>query len=73
VRRFPLSEIASISKHPGGWAEHWENTWRSKHRCLVLHRHRGWLKNVIVTPDFRYEFWSELECAIERTKKAAGN
>lgn len=66
VRRIPLADIDSISKRPRGWAEHWENTWRSSHHILVIHRRRGWFKEIIITPDYRYAFWSELEKAVEK-------
>jgi len=65
VRRIRLADIETISKRPQGWAEHWENTWRPSHRTLVIHRRRGWLKAVIITPEYRYAFWTELEKAID--------
>jgi hypothetical protein len=69
VRRIRLEDIESISKRAGSWAEHWENTWRPKHRRLVIHRRRGWIRDIIVTPSFRYEFWTALEQAVARLEK----
>jgi hypothetical protein len=64
VRRCLLQQIDYISKHQRGWAEHWENTWRSSHRRLVIHRRRGLVRQLVISPVFRYEFRRELEAAV---------
>jgi hypothetical protein len=61
LRRFPLSDIEGVSKYQNSWAEHWENTWRPAHKRLVIHRRKGWPRDVIITPSYRYEFMRELE------------
>jgi hypothetical protein len=68
-RRIPLSHIASVSKRRGsGLAENWWNTLHPSHRTLVIRRHRGWPRNVVITPKNRYIFKAELEKALKQTE-----
>jgi hypothetical protein len=71
IRRIRLTDIDYVSKRAHTWAEHWENTWKSKHRILVVHRRRGWIRDVVITPAYRYQFWSELEQAVGRRGDSA--
>jgi hypothetical protein len=71
LRRFPLADIEGISKYRHAWAEHWENTWRPAHKRLVIHRRRGWLRDIVITPSYRYEFMRELEALIETNVSSA--
>ena len=66
VRRVPLTDIRYLSKHRSGLAEYWWNTaWPAK-RILVIRRRRGWLKNLVITPENRYAFKAEVERAMAR-------
>jgi hypothetical protein len=66
VRRIRLTNIEHVSKHHVRWAEQWWNTWRPFRRRLLIRRHKGLVKNIVITPQYRYEFKSELERAIQR-------
>ena len=66
VRRLKLSDIESISKRRKFRAENWANTWRPRHRILVLRRRSGLRKDFIITPVYRYEFRNQLETAMAK-------
>jgi hypothetical protein len=62
LRRIRLEDIESVSKRrPTGWAENWSSTFRPNHRMLVIRRHRGLRKHIIITPKNRYIFKTDLE------------
>lgn len=69
VRNLPLDNIESISKRRKFTAENWANTWRPRHRILVLRKRRGWRRDFIITPFYRYEFRNQLEAAMARIAK----
>ena len=72
LRRVRLSNIAAISKRRGdGWAENWWSTLNPSHRSLVIRRHRGLFRNIVITPRNRYIFKAELDRAIERLNAPA--
>lgn len=74
LRRIPFDDISSVSKRRAtGFAENWWNTLRPNHRMLVIRRHRGWPRNVIITPTNRYVFKSELEKALEKKDIASAS
>ena len=64
VRRVRFSDIDSISKRQKLAAESWANTWRPRHRILVIRRKSGWRREVVITPAYRYEFRNQLEQAM---------
>lgn len=66
IRKIRLSDIESVSKRRKRWAENWRNTWRPRHRRLVIRRKTGLLKEFVITPAYRYEFRNRLETAVER-------
>lgn len=66
IRKIRLSDIESVSKRRKRWAENWRNTWRPRHRRLVIRRKTGLFKEFVITPAYRYEFRSQLETAVER-------
>ena len=67
LRRIPLEDIHFISKRrPAGWSENWWNTLRPGHRMLIIRRHRGLCRNVVITPRNRYVLKADLERAIKR-------
>lgn len=73
VREFPLTEIEAVTKRkPTGRAEHWYNTLRPAHRCLLIRRSRGWSRNVMISPRNRYVFKADLERAIYNLKNGDG-
>ena len=65
LRKIHLSDIESVSKRRRRWAENWRNTWRPRHRRLVIRRKTGLFKEFVITPAYRYEFRNRLESAIE--------
>lgn len=70
IRKIRLSDIESVSKRRRRWAENWRNTWRPRHRRLVIRRKTGLFKEFVITPAYRYEFRSQLEAAVERQTQA---
>jgi hypothetical protein len=70
VRRVALTNIERIGKRRSGWAENWWSTWRPFRRTLILRRRRGWRKDFVITPRYRYEFKAQLQSAIERANAA---
>ena len=66
VRRLHLRDIDSISKRRKFASENWANTWRPRHRILVIRRRSGLRKDFVITPAYRYQFRSQLEAAIEK-------
>ena len=47
VRRIHLRDIETISKRRKHSGENWANTWRPRHRILVLRRRSGWRKDFV--------------------------
>ena len=66
IRKIRLSDIESVSKRQRRWSENWRNTWRPRHRRLVIRRKTGLFKEFVITPVYRYEFRNRLEAAVER-------
>src|SRR5882672_2415915 len=67
LRRVPLENIESVTKrHPVGWSENWWNTLHPGHRTLVIRRHRGLFRNIVITRKNRYVFKTNLEKAMQR-------
>ncbi len=64
VRRIALRDIEQVSVRHRRWAEQWWNTWRPARRRLLIRRRRGLCRNIIITPERRYEFKAELERAM---------
>ena len=65
VRRFALKDMTSVSKRRRFRAELWVNTFRFKHRKLVIRRDRGLFREIVITPAYRYAFRNQLESAVE--------
>jgi hypothetical protein len=70
VRRIRLDDIKRIGTRPVIWAERWPNTLRNNGRLLVIRRRSGWLRSLVITPEYPFEFRNELEQA---RKAAAEN
>ena len=68
LRWVRLQDITLVSKSRIKWAEPWSNTWRGSRRRIVIQKRRGFFKNIIVTPQFRYEFKVDLERASLKAK-----
>ncbi len=69
VRRVRLTQIDSISKRRKGYSENWANTWRPRHRILVIRKKSGIWKGVVITPEYRYEFRQQLQAAMDRASQ----
>jgi len=68
LRWVRLQDILLVSKSRTRWAEPWSNTWRTSRRRIVIQKSGGLFKNIIVTPQFRYEFKAVLERAALKAK-----
>ena len=66
VRRIRIQEIESISKRRKFAGENWANTWRPRHRILVIRKRSGMRRDFVITPRYRYEFRTQLESAMDR-------
>jgi hypothetical protein len=66
VRRLRLRNIDSVSKRRKFTSENWSNTWRPRHRILVIRKRSGLRKDFVITPAYRYKFRNQLESAIEK-------
>lgn len=68
LRRIKLSTIVSVSKRRRYRAELWLSTWQVSHRKLVIRRDRGWFREMVITPKYRYVFRKALETAVSQSK-----
>ena len=68
LRRIKLSTIVSVSKRRRYRAELWLSTWQVSHRKLVIRRDRGWFRELVITPKYRYVFRKALETAVAQSK-----
>ena len=59
------------STKPVLFAEPWYNTIRSANRVLVIHRHSGRCRNLVITPRHRFMFRAELLHARDGTDPLA--
>ena len=67
VRRIRLDDIKRVGARPVVWAERWPSTLRSNGRLLVIRRRTGWLRHLVITPKYPFEFRNELEQARKTT------
>ena len=63
VRRIRLDDIKRVGTRPAVWAERWPSTLRNNGRLLVIRRRSGWLRSLVITPKYPFEFRNELEQA----------
>ena len=63
VRRIRLDDIKRVGTRPVVWAERWPSTLRNNGRLLVIRRRTGWLRHLVITPKYPFEFRNELEQA----------
>lgn len=68
LRWVRLQDIILVAKSRTKWAEPWSNTWKGSRRRILIQKRRGLFKNILVTPQFRYEFKVELERAALKSK-----
>ncbi len=66
VRRIRLQDIESISKRRKFARENWANTWKSRHRILVIRKRSGLRRDIVITPQYRYEFRNQLEATMAK-------
>gem|GEM_PF-571264 len=68
LRRIRYDDIERVSKprrrHGRLQYENWTNALHAEHRELVIHRHSGLRRKLLITPGNRYEFRKSLETAI---------
>ncbi len=64
VRRIRIQDIESVSKRRKFSSENWANTWRPRHRILVIRKRTGIRRDFVITPRYRYEFRNQLESAM---------
>jgi hypothetical protein len=72
LRRIKLVDIRRVAKRSAPWrCERWPNALFSHKRRLLVERASGSPKYILITPEYRYEFKSELEQAIQRSRTSA--
>lgn len=68
VRRIPFTDIERVSKlrRHYRWSEleDWTNTLSASRRDMVLHRRTGLFRKLLITPQHRYEFRTQIRAAI---------
>ena len=72
IRSVKFTNIQHVTTHHVRWAEQWWNTWRPFRRRLMIQRRRGLIKNLVITPMYRYEFKADLERAIQLAQPPPG-
>lgn len=63
MRWVRLSNIKHVSNRPVFWAERWPSALFDSRRMLVIRRRRGIFKNLVITPQYPFEFKAALEKA----------
>src|SRR5262245_25798340 len=63
VRWLRLEDIKHVRARPVTWAERWPNVLFDNGRTLIIRRHRGLVRNFLITPKYPYEFKATLEQA----------
>ena len=63
VRSVRLRDIKHIGHRPVFWAERWPSTLFESRRMLVIRRRRGLFRNLVITPQYPFEFKASLEQA----------
>ena len=63
LRWVPLSSIKHVGNRPVFWAERWPSTLFDSHRMLVIRRRRALFRNLVITPQYPFEFKAALEKA----------
>ncbi len=70
VYRVPFDQIERIGKPRGNvrwwWPGYWGNTLRPGHRYLTIRRKSGFPRSLIITPERRYEFQTQLRLAVQK-------
>jgi hypothetical protein len=68
IRRIPFSDIERVSKlrRHYRWTEieDWTNTLSASRREMVLHRRTGIFRKLVITPQHRYEFRTQIRAAM---------
>jgi hypothetical protein len=60
VRQIPLWEIEAITTKPVFWAEPWNNTLFMGNRKVILRRRTGFIRHLIISPQYPFVFLAEL-------------
>ena len=63
VRWVRLENIKRVSNRPVFWAERWPSALFDSRRMLVVRRRRGLFRNLVITPQYPFEFKAALERA----------
>ena len=63
VRWIRLSDVKRVGHRAEAWAERWPNVLFERRRTLVIRRHRGLCKTLLITPKYPFEFKAALEHA----------
>ncbi len=71
IRRIRLDDIKRVGTRPVVWAERWPNTLRNNGRLLVIRRRSGWLRSLVITPEYPFEFRNQLEQARKATAETS--
>jgi hypothetical protein len=66
LRWVRLANIKHVGNRPVFWAERWPSALFDSRRMLVIRRRRGLFRNLVITPQYPFEF----KAALERASKA---
>lgn len=70
LRWVRLANIKRVGNRPVFWAERWPSALFDSRRMLVIRRRRALFRNLVITPQYPFEFKAALERAL---KAQAGN
>jgi len=63
LRWVRLENIKHVGNRPVLWAERWPSALFDSHRMLVIRRRRGLFRNLVIKPQYPFEFKAALERA----------
>ena len=63
LRWVRLENIKHVGNRPVFWAERWPSVLFDSRRMLVIRRRRGLFRNLVITPQYPFEFKAALERA----------
>jgi len=69
MRWVRLENIKRVGNRPVLWAERWPSTLFDSRRMLVIRRRRGLFRNLVITPQYPFEF----KAALERASRTQGD
>lgn len=72
IRWVRLKNIRQVMTHRVSWAERWTNTFRHSNRYLLIRKHSGLWKHLVITPRNHMVFRAELDRARGQVFSSSG-